>query len=173
MTSSDVAVDGHSGPITIPGYIPGQGIQRYQSQTTMKTSSVDSSRQDHDHDVSAGDSHDALNPGRSFAKNEMSVGDDDALAKDLVPHGVLTERIKDSLNARSMFTDDALDILAKATPRAAKHLVTIMDEASNEHGRRQAAMAVLDRGMPKQALVAIQINMGSLMSELADKMTHQ
>ena len=103
-----------------------------------------------------------------------AVGYDDVVvARNSASTSALAESIKDSSNARTMFTDDALDILAKATPRAAKHLVTIMDEASNEHGRRQAAMAVLDRGMPKQALVAIQINMGSLMSELADKMTRQ
>ena len=107
--------------------------------------------------------------------NHIAIADDDnsMLTRNSAATSALAESTKDSLNARSVFTDDALDILAKATPRAAKHLVTIMDEASNEHGRRQAAMAVLDRGMPKQALVAIQINMGSLMSELADKMTRQ
>ena len=44
---------------------------------------------------------------------------------------------------------------------------------SYSRDKANMALAIIDKLLPKQPTVAIQINMGSLMSELADKMTRQ
>ena len=118
-------------------------------------------------DMSPGDSD---NPNHHFAKNHASAGNDDALAKDLVPHEVSPRDNRESLTR----TREAslMDALWDRKPVVLQALDDVL-YGSYSRDKANMALALIDKLLPKQPTVAIQINMGSLMSELADKMTRQ
>ena len=75
-------------------------------------------------------------------------------------------------NTREMKITRALDLAADYAVDLIKgYIAGAKDEHRSEARKNRDSLAAIV--FPKQPTVAIQINMGSLMSELADKMTRQ
>ena len=104
--------------------------------------------------------------------DSMSVvdGDQSLVTRNVGPTSAISRDNRESLTR----TREAslMDALWDRKPVVLQALDDVL-YGSYSRDKANMALALIDKLLPKQPTVAIQINMGSLMSELADKMTRQ